>query len=99
MLNIGIAPSLKVVHDRGERIDDKKMLIYKCYMESIRLLSSPLTSCFKAMALVLINNFIISIRFKSLKPLWNILNLFFSIGTIYKNRQLSMKRDAAFLKV
>ena len=94
---IGITPSLQVVHDRGKRIETKKMQIYKYYIWQLHLLSKITTSSytFTKMVTIMLAGVL---RFKSLIPLIYLGRVLLSYHKIQKNRDLS-KCQGAFLSL
>lgn len=95
---IGIVSKAKAVHDREYRVYNKDFLMYKSYVDSIRLLSSinetpsrPWYVCFRLTLWC-------SIKYKSLKPLTNFIKLLKQRGTI-KRFKLESYKDTAFLTI
>ena len=97
--NIGIAPSLRVVHDRGWRIDPPEKRIYMGYIYSIISLSSPKTLYKVAIFRILNKNIKLIFKYGSAKPIGNIFKLLSDIRTINENRKISKTKDCAFLNV
>lgn len=94
---IGIVPSLRVVHDRGWRIDPPEKRIYMGYISSIKCLSSPRTSCKMAIAKILNVNIKLIFKYGSAKPISNIFKVLSDIRKINKNKKISITKDCAFL--
>ena len=94
---IGIVHNTKAIHDREYRVYTNDFLIYKSYIDSIRLLSSvndstsyPWLTCMKVALWY-------SMKYKSLKPIGNFLKLLKQKGALKKNKLESYK-DTAFLQ-
>ena len=96
---IGIVPSLRVVHDRGWRIDPPEKRIYMGYISSIRNLSSPKTSCKVAIFRMLNKNIKLVFKYGSAKPIINIFKVLSDIRKINENKKISITKDCAFLNV
>jgi GT2 family glycosyltransferase len=97
-LKVGIVPTLKVVHDRGERVDSTKKIIYQNYTYSIRLLSMPKSVNYKSYLTVIIITLRNVKKYRTLKPfqfLWLIIK---NLCTIITNRKKSINAQCAFLK-
>ena len=95
---IGIVPSLKVVHDRGCRIDDVLKKSYMAYTNSIRVLSSPLSGIESTFLYMIVQNVICCVKCRSLRPMSNIAKILLHSLSIKKNRRVSMITECAFLK-
>ena len=89
-MKVGVVPSLRVVHDRGWRVDSVDKKIHIIYTSSIRALSNPLLDSKKAMVQVTYMSIIGALTYKSLRPLRNAIKIFLHSGTILKNRRKSM---------
>ena len=89
-MKVGVVPSLRVVHDRGWRVDSVDKKIHIIYTSSIRALSNPLLDSKKAMVQVTYMSIIGTLTYKSLRPLRNAIKIFLHSGTILKNRRKSM---------
>lgn len=96
---IGIVPSLRVVHDRGWRIDPPEKRIYMGYISSIKSLSSPKTSCKVAIFRMLNKNIKLVFKYGSAKPISNIFKVLSDIRKINENKNRSITKDCAFLNV
>jgi GT2 family glycosyltransferase len=95
--NVGIVPSLRVVHDRGWRIDPPEKRIYMGYISSIINLSSPKTSCKVAIFRMLNKNIKLVFKYGSAKPISNIFKVLSDIRKINENKKISITKDCAFL--
>lgn len=95
-LKLGIVPSLRVVHDRGERVVTKKMRIYQSFVDALKVWSSPYASD-KDRLKYTWYNIKLSVKYKSWKPLLNFLRVVGSLWTLKKNKNTSMKQQCAFL--
>lgn len=95
---VGIIPSLRVVHDRGNRKEDNKRKIYMGYIRSLIALSSPDKSVLQGVLYMITISVGLSLTFKSAKPIHNIFKVLFRIHEIRKNRRVSMNNDCAFLR-
>ena len=94
---MGIVPSLRVVHDRGERKDPPKKMIYLMYTSCIRELSRPNYQRIHPLLLVVYKCIQSIILYKSLSPILYVFKLLFRIRSIYKNRLESINCKTAFL--
>ena len=95
---IGITPLLKVVHDRGERVDMPQKVMYQNYMDFKVMLSNPLNnSLFLSFAKVSFVSIKLFFKFKSLKPFLYFWKTVFNVSIISKNKKISMSNDCAFL--
>lgn len=94
---IGIVPSLRVVHDRGWRIDPPEKRIYMGYISSIKNLSSPKTPCKVAIFRMLNKNIKLVFKYGSAKPIINIFKVLSDIRKINENKKISITKDCAFL--
>ena len=94
---IGIVPSLRVVHDRGRRLDPPEKRIYMGFISSIVRLSSPNISYISAIFFTICINLQLVIKYCSIRPVTNIIKVISRIGYINKNRKISMFYDCAFL--
>lgn len=96
-LKIGVTPQLKVVHDRGERIDTPKTIMYMYYALSLVELSNPLTgSTFMVVARQAAKCVYLMFKFKSFKPVLYFGKIFLTISNILKNKKISKYIDCAF---
>lgn len=96
--NIGIAPSLRVVHDRGWRIGPPEKRIYMGYISAIKSFSSPCQSMYMSLLKAVNNNLRLIFKYGSLKPLSNICKVLLGLREIRKNRKISITQGCAFLK-
>ena len=98
-LQIGIVPSLKVVHDRGDRVDSTKKIMYQDYTFSIRLLSKPKSVNIKTYMIV----FFIALRnmkrYRTLRPIKYLWKVFNNLSIIKLNRKMSTNNQCAFLRL
>ena len=95
---IGVTPQLKVVHDRGERVDDPEKIIYLYYTSFFVLLSNPLEKKWiKDVAIFLVKNINLIFKYKSFRPIVNLWKIIFSVYTILKNKNISKNIKGAFL--
>lgn len=94
---IGITPQLKVVHDRGERVDSFEKIMYLYYISFLVALSNPLNiSNFITIAEKSAKCFYLILKFKSLKPIFYFWKIIFSITMILKNKKISQNKSCAF---
>lgn len=91
---IGVAPLLKVVHDRGERIDAPPKIIYINYVLLLVKFSSPNKERKNIIFLKLLASII---RYNSLLPVRYISNFIFKLKEVRTNRLISMRQKCAFL--
>lgn len=96
-MKIGIAPNVKVVHDRGGREYTKTKDFYLKYIHNIVDLSNPNLSILYSLFIVLHNTFGYAIDFKSLKPIWDLMRIIGHLWSIINNRRISMKKQGVFL--
>lgn len=96
-IKIGIVPKLKVVHDRGTRVDSPKSMIYNGYAFSIRQLSKPQRRFFNAYLYILKVAFNNVRLYKSYLPISYFLRMILDSRRLYINRRISIKRQCAFL--
>ena len=94
---IGIVPSLRVVHDRGWRQKTPEKLIYRGFIISIIKLSSPNRSCISAIFYILYNNLQLVMKYRSIKPIINIIKVILSLRDLNKNRKITIIHDCSFL--
>lgn len=93
---IGIVHGTMAVHDRENREYSRDFLMYKSYIDSIRLLSSinkPTSSPWLTCIKVALGS---SLAYKSIKPICNFFKLVRQKGTLKKIKSESYK-DTAFL--
>lgn len=95
---IGVAPLLKVVHDRGERVDTTDKIIFFWFIHFLVYLSNPLVN---NRILMLVNNIVsclkMMLKYKSLYPILYYCKILWKLPTIWKRRKESMIKDCAFL--
>lgn len=96
---IGIVPSLRVVHDRGERTSSSKEMIYMGYIYSIIRLSSPYRHSAFTIANIVNKNIRLALKYSSIKPINNIFKVFLHVRGFLKNREMSITHDTAFLNI
>lgn len=93
---VGVAPNLKVVHDRENRQMTVKQIIFRLYIYTLVLLSEKnisikkiLIQSLKALQMIM--------RFKSLRPLLDMISVLVHLPSILHNRKISFKIKRAFL--
>lgn len=96
-IKIGIVPSLKVVHDRGERIDTPDQIMHMNYTFCIRLLSRPTNPSLKTYLLIFLIALRNIIKYRSYKPISYLWKLAVNYRTIRRNRVVSITSMNAFL--
>ena len=96
-LKIGIVPALRVVHDRGGRIETSEMRIYKGYISSILAISDPYYSLFKGLIMSVYYLLYNMVLYKSLKPILFFFKMLFNLHSIIMNKRDSINRSCAFL--
>ena len=96
-MKIGVVPSLRVVHDRADRIESPQKIIHIIYTTSIRYLSNPLISVKSSLVQIIKANLKGMINHCSKQMLKNLFLLLIKANEIRRNRRISMKRDCAFL--
>lgn len=96
--HIGVVPSLKVIHDRQWRVDDKKKKMYKLYINCLYLLSNPEKSSFRSFCGTLRTLLSSVIEYKSLVPIGYLCKICANIKSVIKNKRISMTTDCTFLK-
>lgn len=95
---IGVAPKLKVVHDRQWRKADKSKMIYQSYTECLFKLSSPTVGTFSRSFFSIVRQSIrSSSHYKSFIPFKYLFSICSSLKSISHNRTISMTDDCAFL--
>ena len=95
---IGVTPLLKVVHDRGERIDEPNKVMYLYYISFLVHFSNPLNqNIFLTFCQMTIDCFKYIWKFKSLKPFLYYWKIVFNIRNIIKNKKLSINKKCIFL--
>ena len=95
---IGVVPSLKVIHDRQWREDDKKKQMYKSYTSCLYVLSNPEKSSLKSFCGILWVSLISAVKYKSIIPLRYLFDICKNINRILKNKKDSMEMDCPFLQ-
>lgn len=97
-IKIGTTPLLKVVHDRGERVDTSKKMMYQYYMSFKVMLSNPLNeNIFMSFVKISLNCTKLVFKFRSLKPIFYFWKTVFNVPKISKNKKMSMNKECAFL--
>lgn len=96
-LKIGIAPRIKVVHDRGGRVDSKKKKLLFKYTNNIAYLSNPDVSILHSLYTVIRYTFRNAKELRSVKPFWDLMRIIGHFGGIINNRKISMKEQRSFL--
>lgn len=95
---IGVTPQLKVVHDRGERIDTPEKIMYLHYTFFFILLSNPLEEQWIIdVAKISVKCSKLALKYKSLKPIVYFWKIFFSIPKVLKNKNTSKNIEHSFL--
>ncbi len=95
---IGVTPQLKVVHDRGERIDTPEKIMYLHYTSFFILLSNPLEGKWIIdVAKISVKCSNLALKYKSLKPIVYFWKLLFSIPNVLKNKKISKNIEHSFL--
>lgn len=97
-VRIGVVPSLKVIHDRQWREDDKKKQMYKLYTSCLYVLSNPEKSSLKTFCGILWVSLLSAVKYKSIIPLKYLLEICKNINRILKNKKDSMEMDCPFLQ-
>ena len=86
---LGIVPSLRVVHDRGDRQETIFMKIYQVYIDTIIAWSSPIIKKrdkFK----YLFYNLKLSLKYRSFKPFIYFIRIITHLNAIINNRKISI---------
>lgn len=99
-IEIGIVPSLKVVHDRGNREESKgRFVFFDCYIRFLRLFSDPNQQGFHIGLIVFLFRHNVSkcLTYRTLQPLKYVFLILIHIKSVIKNRELSLRNDCAFL--
>ena len=96
---IGIVPSLKVVHDRSERVVDNDKKIYFGYTTSLKELSNPNMTLIRAIFRNIIIVFYGIIKYKSIKPVLYLFRIIISLKQIVYNKKISIENKCAFLNL
>ena len=94
---VGLAPLIKVVHDRGWREEPKKKKLHIRYVTNIMRISNPNVSIFKSSLMALLFTFRNSIELKSFRPYWDGIRIILHITDIIKNRKISVNGNCAFM--
>jgi len=94
---IGIIPSLKVVHDRENRVDDINKLVHFNYTFILKDLSSPFVRHSMPLILVLKRTISAIIHYRTIVPLKNMFRIIINYKRIIKNRKISMSTQCSFL--
>lgn len=100
---IGFVPFLRVVHDRGERVESSEKTLYReYYIKMIRRLSDPLPNGVKPYRLssffIIYTCFKMSLTFKSVSPFKYCLYLLRDKRNILKYKAISINSVCAFLE-
>ncbi len=96
---IGVSPQLKVVHDRGERIDSPQKIMYMEYLNYVCVFSNPLNTRYFASFAKMIAVFVKhTIEYKSLRTILYFYRLLFNLPQILKNKKISIFTHCAFYK-
>lgn len=95
---IGVVPSLKVVHDRGERVDAPKKLMYLYYTSFLVALSNPsLDNNFHLIIKSATISSMLTLKYKSLIPIMYFFKLILNITKLLKNKKMTRKQGSLFL--
>lgn len=95
---IGVLPTLRVVHDRGNRIDTDKKIKYLMYVNDIRSMSMPNTNTFKYLIycfFLYVKRFLLS---RSLIWFYYYFLILKNTRSIIRNKKVSMYEKCPFLK-
>ena len=93
----GVIPSLRVVHDRGERLDSNQKKMYIGYTGSLQLLSNPNIEsgkAWKGLITIMLRN---TYYYKSLKPVSYFFRILREQKRINNNKKMSVTNRCAFL--
>lgn len=97
-LKIGVVPSLKVVHDRGERVDAPKKLMYLYYTSFLVALSNPtLENNFHLIIKSATISTMLTLKYKSLIPIMYFFKLISNITKLLKNKKMTLQQGSLFL--
>lgn len=97
-MKIGIIPSLRVVHDRANRMVSKEKAIYLSYAQGIRKLSSPMNEFRHPIIAVFGKLMKDALDYSSFMPFMYFLKILLGLYSIRKNRRLSITKKCAFLR-
>lgn len=95
-LKLGIVPTLRVVHDRGDRITTPQMIVHQCYIDALISLSKPGESS-KNKIKSIIANFKLAIKYKKIQPFRNFCKILNSLRILENNKAYSLSQSCAFL--
>lgn len=98
-MKVGIVPSLKVVHDRGERKDSIKKLLYLRFTGYMQTLSNPNVGFLKSFVDICFGTIKNTIIFKSVLPIRYWGKILINLRTLLNNRKISMIKSCAFLSL
>lgn len=96
-LKIGVVPSLRVAHDRGERVISLEKQMYLDFSQSIHVISNPFENAMKMYFKVICKLFIRVLYYKSIIPLIYAFKITLNLKNILYNRKQSMVKECAFL--
>ena len=96
-MKLGVAPQLRVVHDRGERMDSQEKKMYLMYMRSIKIESNPNSSIFNGIYYML-SCLKFCFKYKSYMPIVYFIKICIHLSEILKNKKISKTQTCAFLK-
>ncbi|WP_027450969.1 glycosyltransferase family 2 protein [Xylanibacter brevis] len=96
-LKVGVTPDMKVVHDRENRQMTVKQIIFRFYIYTLTLLSEKKISL-KDFIVQSLKALLMILRFKSLRPLWDMMRILVQMPAIFRNRRISFKVKRAFLE-
>lgn len=99
-LKAGICPKTIAVHDRENRIANKKHIIYMNYIEYIKIYSNITLSFIKRTSKIA-RNFVTTIRlcfsYFTLKPIFYFFTFLFKLNFLNKNNKISKIRNTSFI--
>lgn len=95
---VGIVPTLRVVHDRGGRVDSIEKVLYLNYANTLKELSVPGVNTMKLFVVIIHRTFVQMIHFKSLLPCKYLYLIIIQLNKIVRNKNISMNSTCAFLK-
>ena len=97
-MKVGIVPSLMVVHDRENRLISPAKIMYKHYTTNLRYISSPDRDKYIWLKIIYREAKEV-LHYRSIDPIVYIYKLLSKYKSIELNREKSMTKAAAFLKV
>lgn len=97
-LKVGVTPDMKVVHDRENRQMTVKQIIFRFYIYTLTLLSDKNISI-KDLIVQSLKALLMILRFRSLRPLWDMVRVLVQMPSILHNRRISFNVKRAFLEI